>query len=83
VLNVPLRRVTTLQDAGSIGVALVAAVALNGFKSFAAFEGLFMVDREFHPGAGRAAAYDRLYKLFREHFDPYSGLCYQLNAAPP
>jgi xylulokinase len=83
VLNVPLRRVTTLQDAGSIGVALVASVALRVFKSFAALEGLFTVDREFHPDAGRAATYARLYKAFREHFDPYSGLCYQLNATSP
>jgi xylulokinase len=83
VLNVPLRRMTTLQDAGSIGVALVAAVALNVFKSFPALEDLFTFDQEFRPDAGCAATYNRLYKVFREHFDPYSGLCYQLNATPP
>jgi xylulokinase len=82
VLKVPLRRVTTLQDAGSVGVALVAAVALRHFKSFGELERLFTVDREFKPSATHAALYDRLYKTFRNLFDAYSGVCYELNATP-
>ena len=80
VLNVPLHRITTLQDAGSVGVALLAAVALGEFKSFTELERLFTVDRKFKPNPDTAATYQKLYKAFRDIFDKYSGLCYQLNA---
>jgi xylulokinase len=82
-LKVPIRRVTTLQDAGSVGVALVAAIALGTFKSFRDLERLFTIDREFHPTPANSATYDRLYKSFRDLFDTYSGVCYQLNASEP
>lgn len=79
VLNVPLKRVTTLQDAGTVGVALVAAVALGEFKSFDALERLFTYDREVQPDSERVATYDKLYKAFRDIFDHFSSVCYQLN----
>ncbi|MFW9986533.1 MAG: FGGY-family carbohydrate kinase, partial [Candidatus Odinarchaeota archaeon] len=80
VLNVPLRRVTTLQDAGTVGVAMVAAVALGEFKSFDELERLFKYDKEIKPNTKRVAMYDKLYKAFRDIFDHFSGVCYQLNA---
>ena len=79
VLNVPLKRVTTLQDAGTVGVALVAAVALGEFKSFDELERLFTYDRKVKPNPKRVATYDKLYKAFRDIFDHFSGVCYQLN----
>lgn len=80
VLNVPLRRVTTLQDAGTVGVAMVAAVALGEFKSFDELERLFKYDKEIKPNTKQVAMYDKLYKAFRDIFDHFSGVCYQLNA---
>ncbi len=79
VLNVPLKRVTTLQDAGTVGVALVAAVALGEFKSFDELERLFSYDREVFPDSERVVTYNKLYKAFRDIFDQFSGMCYQLN----
>jgi xylulokinase len=79
VLNVSLKRVTTLQDAGTVGVALVAAVALGEFKSFDALERLFTYDRTVEPDTGRVATYNRLYKAFRDIFNQFSSVCYQLN----
>ena len=79
VLNVPLRRVTTLQDAGTVGVALMAAVALGEFKSFDDLERLFTYDREVKPSPDRVVTYDKLYKAFRDIFNQFSGLCYSLN----
>ena len=79
VLNVPLRRVTTLQDAGTVGVALMAAVALGEFKSFDDLQRLFTYDQEVQPDSDRVATYDKLYKAFRSIFDQFSGVCYQLN----
>jgi xylulokinase len=79
VLNVPLRRVTTLQDAGTVGVALMAAVALGEFKSFADLERLFTFDREVEPSPDCVTTYDKLYKAFRDIFNQFSGLCYSLN----
>jgi xylulokinase len=80
VLNVPLKRVTTLQDAGSVGVALVAAVALGEIKSFDHLEALFAFDREIAPAPERVETYSNLYKAFRDIFDQFSSVCYQLNA---
>ncbi len=80
VLNVPLKRVTTLQDAGSVGAALVAAVALGEIKSFDHLEGLFAFDKEFEPAPERVETYNTLYKAFRDIFDQFSSVCYQLNA---
>ena len=79
VLNVPLKRVTTLQDAGTVGVALVAAVALGEFKSFDDLEQLFTYDHEVQPNPESVGTYDKLYKAFRDIFDQFSGVCYQLN----
>ncbi|MFX1509639.1 MAG: FGGY-family carbohydrate kinase [Promethearchaeota archaeon] len=79
ILNIPLRRVTTLQDAGTVGVALVAAVALGEFKSFTDLERIFTYDREVEPVPEQVATYDKLYKAFRDIFDQFSGVCYQLN----
>jgi xylulokinase len=79
VLNVPLRRVTTLQDAGTVGVALMAAVALGEFKSFDDLERLFTYDREVKPIPDSVTTYDKLYKAFRDIFNQFSGLCYSLN----
>lgn len=79
VMNVPLKRVTTLQDAGSVGVALVAAVALGEFKSFDELERLFSYDLSLRPDPKRVATYEKLYKAFRDIFDQFSGVCYQLN----
>jgi xylulokinase len=80
VLNVPLRRVTTLQDAGTVGVALVAAVALGEYKSFDELEKIFTYDKEVNPDPERVTTYEKLYKAFRDIFDQFSGVCYQLNA---
>jgi xylulokinase len=79
VLNVPLKRVTTLQDAGTVGVALMAAVALGEFKSFDDLERLFSYDREVQPDPERVTTYQRLYKAFRDIFNHFSSVCYQLN----
>ncbi len=79
VLNVPLESVSTLQDAGTVGVALVAAVALGEFKSFDEIERLFKFDEKVQPDPKRVTTYNKLYKAFRDIFNHYSGLCYQLN----
>ena len=79
VLNVPLKRVTTLQDAGTVGVALLAAVALGEFKSFDDLQHLFTYDREVKPDPERVSTYNKLYKAFRSIFDQFSGVCFQLN----
>ncbi len=80
VLNVPLHRVTTLQDAGSVGVALVASVALGYFKSFGELEKVFKVDQVISPNPETVAIYEQLYQDFRGIFDQFSAVCYQLNA---
>jgi xylulokinase len=79
VLNVPLKRVTTLQDAGTVGVALMAAVALGEFKSFDDLHRLFTFDYEVRPDPQQVETYNKLYKAFRDIFDQFSGVCYQLN----
>ena len=79
VLNVPLQRTMTLQDAGAVGVALVAAVALREFKSFDELESIFSYDLHVKPDPERVVTYNQLYKAFRDIFDQFSGLCYQLN----
>ncbi|MFW9832230.1 MAG: FGGY-family carbohydrate kinase, partial [Candidatus Thorarchaeota archaeon] len=79
VLNVPLQRTSTIQDVGSVGVALVAAVALGEFKSFDHLEPLFSYDFQVKPDSERVETYNRLYKAFRDIFDHFSAVCYQLN----
>ncbi|MHA2315459.1 MAG: xylulokinase [Candidatus Hermodarchaeia archaeon] len=74
ILNVPLRRVTTLQDAGTVGVALVAAVALGEYKSFDELEKIFTYDKEVNPDPERVTTYEKLYKAFRDIFDQFSGV---------
>ncbi|MEW6049234.1 MAG: FGGY-family carbohydrate kinase, partial [Bacillota bacterium] len=70
VLKCPVRRLAGAQDVGVRGAAVLAGRALGWYRSFIPSPGFFPVDRLFVPDPRMAAAYDGLYREFRQR-NPY------------
>jgi xylulokinase len=71
VLGKPIRQINVLQDVGSVGAAMVAAVGLGVYKDFDSLEKIFKVKATFNPVEGNKQVYDRMYDAMKK---AYKGL---------
>jgi len=83
VADVTRRRVEAVenpQEAGAMGSALAAAVAIGEYGSFKEIKKAVRVRRSFIPREDCCQVYDELYAMFRRIYPSLSGVCGKLNA---
>jgi xylulokinase len=71
VLGKPIKQIHVLQDVGTVGVAMVAAVGLGVYKDFDQLEKIFKVKATFNPIEENTKNYTRLFDAFKK---VYKGL---------
>lgn len=71
VLGKPIKQINVLQDVGSVGAAMVAAVGLGVYKDFDSLEKIFKVKSTFSPVETNKQVYDRMYDAMKR---AYKGL---------
>lgn len=67
------------QDAGAVGAALAAGVALGIHRGFAVLRDFVRTDKVFEPGSEAAAVYDSLYPKYKDTYRRLNGLYRALN----
>lgn len=65
VMNRTIRRVTDPQEAGALGAAIIAKMALGELENVAQSKDFIHFDKEFSPNPEYRALYDRLFKEFK------------------
>lgn len=84
--DVTQRRVETVQDpqdAGAVGAALAAGVALGVHPDFAALRGLVRVAASYEPAPESKGVYDFLFDQYRDAYRRLRGLYRRLNGSAP
>jgi xylulokinase len=71
IIGKPLKQMQVLQDVGTVGAAMIAAVGLGVYKDFDSLEKLFKVKATFTPSADNAKVYETMYDCFKK---AYKGL---------
>jgi len=71
ILGKPMKQMQVLQDVGTVGAAMIAAVGLGVHKDFDSLEKLFKVKAIFNPSTEHAKVYETMYDCFKK---AYKGL---------
>ena len=83
IADVTRRRVQAVQnpqEAGAMGCAMAAAVAVGAHASFKDIKKVVRIRRSFAPREDCCRVYDELYAVFRSIYPGLSGVCATLNA---
>jgi xylulokinase len=83
IADVTGRQVETVahaQEAGAVGMALVAAVGLGLYPSVESLKGIIPVERQFAPQACNAQVYNTLYRAYRRLYTCLRDLYREVNA---
>lgn len=67
------------QEAGAVGVALIAAVGLGIYPDFESLKKVVKVDKTFEPQAENEEIYDFLFQSYKEVYGNLRGLYGKLN----
>lgn len=67
------------QEAGAVGVALIAAVGLGIYPDFESLKKVVRIDKTFEPDAANEETYDFLFQSYKEVYSNLRGLYGKLN----
>ncbi len=79
VLQKPVRRVRHPLEAGSVGAAMIAFVALGEVSNFSAVAHIVEIDRVFDPNPGNSEVYDSGFRVLKEYYRRNKSLWRKVN----
>jgi len=79
ILNKPVRQVENPQEAGTVGVALIASVGMGIFKSLDDAERHIKIRTVFEPNHDNVSIYNEMYDKFKRIYEKLSPICKTLN----